>query len=245
VTSETDRRGLLRLAEIYRRKNGHVPPGSLERRIAVVPNGVDLAYFSPPDGPRESQTLVISGKMSYHANITAVVRFVQGVMPKIWARLPETRLWIVGKDPSTEIRDLGIPSPSAQVPRMSKKGIGDSRVQITGTVDDVRPYLRKATISVAPIRYGAGIQNKVLEAMACGTPVIATPEAVKALHVRSDHHLVIKNEEQDLADAICSLLTNPTRCSSLGLAGRAFVEANHDWRLAVEGLSRIYQDARF
>jgi glycosyltransferase involved in cell wall biosynthesis len=232
------------LAEASLRKNGTDGRSALEKRIQIVPNGVDLAYFNSPEGPRDPQTLVITGKMSYHANINAVVRFVEGVMPKIWSRLPKTLLWIVGKDPSPEIRKLGISDAAAQSPGMSNNGSRESRIRITGTVADVRPYLHRATVSVAPIQYGAGIQNKVLEAMACGTAVVATPEAVRALHVRSDHHLLVANGEQNLADSICSLLTNPGRCSSLGLAGRAFVEANHDWRLVAQGLSRIYQNAR-
>jgi glycosyltransferase involved in cell wall biosynthesis len=182
--------------------------------------------------------------MSYHANATAVLAFVKGVMPKIWARYPGTCLWIVGKDPSPEIRNLGVPAPSVQTCGMPQKGTGDDRVRITGTVEDIRPYLRKATLAVAPIRYGVGIQNKVLEAMACGTPVVATPDAVRGLHARFSQHLAVENDEQSLADTICSLFANPERRSDLGHTGRAFVEENHDWRHAARRLIQVYENAR-
>jgi glycosyltransferase involved in cell wall biosynthesis len=243
VTSETDRQGLLALAEMCCRKNGHISRGFLKERLDVIPNGVDLEYFCPNGSPREPQTLVISGKMSYHANVTSVLAFVREIMPKIWVRFPRTCLWIVGKDPSPEIRSLGIPARAIQTSGMPRKENGDDRIRITGTVEDIRPYLRKATLAVAPIRYGVGIQNKVLEAMACGTPVVATPDAVRGLHVRFNHHLAVANGEHSLADSICSLFANPVRCSDLGHAGRAFVEANHNWHHAVRRLTQVYENA--
>jgi polysaccharide biosynthesis protein PslH len=238
VTSAADKRGLLAVAGRYTGKNKHA--GSLQDRISIIPNGVDLEYFRPGEDRREPEMLVISGKMSYHANVTAVLRFVEHVMPQIWARYPKAHLWIVGKDPAPQIRKLGIQFPFDQKHPMRVKDEGDNRIRITGTVEDVRPYLRKATVAIAPIRYGVGIQNKILESMACGTPIVATTEAVQALQVRRDRDLVVGDDEQGLSDSICSLMANPERRSSLGHAGRAFVEANHDWKLAVQKLERVY-----
>ena len=244
VTSETDRSELLKLAENWCRRHGIDPRPMLAKRLAIVPNGVDLEYFSPNGDVREPSTLVISGKMSYHANVTAVVRYVKDVMPKIWAALPETRLWIVGKDPSREIQKLGIPWREDQPSSTPKNGNRESRVQVTGTVDDIRPFLRRATLAVAPIRYGVGIQNKVLEGLACGTPVVATPQAVTALQVRSGQELMIAESQQELADSVLSLLKNPQHCSRLGRSGRLFVEQQHAWSSIVKGLTEIYRDAR-
>jgi polysaccharide biosynthesis protein PslH len=238
VTSEADKRGLLAVAGKYSRKNRR--QDSIQDRIAIIPNGVDLEYFSPGEDRREPEMLVISGKMSYHANVTAVIRFVEQVMPKIWASYPRAHLWIVGKDPAPQIRRLGIQSLLGQNHSTRVKAEGDNRIRITGTVEDVRPYLRKATVAIAPIRYGVGIQNKILESMACGTPIVATTEAVRALHVQRDHDLVVGDDEQSLSESICSLMANPERRSSLGHAGRAFVEANHDWKLAVQKLESVY-----
>ena len=144
VTSPADRAALLSLVA-----HTETPP-----EISVLPNGVDLNYFKPDKSvTRESATLVISGKMSYHANISMVLFLVQKIMPNIWSHKPDVNLWIVGKDPPNEIRALQ----------------KESRITVTGTVSDIRPFLQKATISVAPLTYGAGIQNKVLESMACAT----------------------------------------------------------------------------
>jgi glycosyltransferase involved in cell wall biosynthesis len=168
--------------------------------------------------------------MSYHANATAVVRFVRDVMPAVWAELPETRLWVVGKDPGREVVELGASS-------------GEPRVVVTGTVEDVRPFLRKAALAVAPIQYGVGVQNKVLEALACGTPTVATRQAVSALEVRNGDELVVATGARELAGAIVALLRDPLRREHLGRTGRAFVERRHDWRSLAGQLTGIYRNA--
>jgi len=243
VTSAGDRDELVTLSQNWRQQHEAGSADSTATRIAVVPNGVDLDYFSPNGETREPATLAISGKMSYHANVTAVVRFVEEVMPRIWRECPETRLWIVGKDPSPEIQRLGIPWKDHQTPATSRNDGSKSRIQFTGTVEDVRPFLRRATLAVAPIRYGAGIQNKVLEALACGTPVVATPQAVTALQTRPDQDLMLARDPEELAGSVISLLRSPERCSTLGLSGRQFVERQHAWPSIVRGLTQIYRDA--
>jgi glycosyltransferase involved in cell wall biosynthesis len=243
LTSESDRCELLKLAANWHQRNGNGTAGLSASRITVVPNGVDLEYFSPSGEAREPLTLVISGKMSYHANVTAVLRFVQEIMPKIWAELPETRLWIVGKTPSRAIQKLGISWKEGHSLGISRNGNRESRIQITGTVADIRPFLRRATVAVAPIRYGVGIQNKVLEAMACGTPVVATPQAASALQVESGRDLIIAENQQGLADSIIFLLKNPERRLRLGLSGRMYVQRQHEWRSIARSLTEIYRDA--
>jgi len=193
--------------------------------ISVIPNGVDLDYFHPPGSiSREPATLVLSGKMSYHANVAMAMHLVSDILPIIWSQSPEVKLWIVGKDPPRSIRRLA----------------HNPAIQVTGTVDDIRPYLQNATISVAPITYGAGIQNKVLEAMACGTPVIATSQAVSALSICPDRDALIADEPRKFAQSILDLLNNPNRQSEIGQAGRRYVEENHRWTDITSKLERIY-----
>jgi glycosyltransferase involved in cell wall biosynthesis len=224
VTSEIDRRDLL---ELNRRSGGRPP------RIDVIPNGVDLEYFAPSLKPRDPMTLVITGKMSYHANAIAVMRFVEDVMPLVWSDVPQVRLLIVGKDPTREILKLA---------ELSADGHGtDTRIVVTGTVPDIRPFLHQATVAVAPIQYGVGIQNKVLEALACATPVVATPQAVSALGARTSEELLVGTTPHELATAIVSLLRDPLRAEHLGKAGRALVERQHDWRVLAGRLSQIYR----
>jgi glycosyltransferase involved in cell wall biosynthesis len=222
VTSMADRDDLLALAPASRRD-------AVAARLVVVPNGVDLDYFCPTDEPRDPLTLIMTGKMSYHANATAAVRFVEGVMPGVWERVPAARLLIVGQDPPREVRQL----------QDSRAG----RVVVTGTVDDIRPFLRSAALAVAPIQYGVGIQNKVLEALACGTPVVASPEAVSALSARHGADVLVGRTPQEVTTLIVSLLSDPTHRAQIGGAGRAYVEQAHSWGGAALQLSEVYRGA--
>jgi polysaccharide biosynthesis protein PslH len=223
VTSHSDRMALVQLAGRYQR------PGSPPARLSVLPNGVDLDYFRPGEpAARQPATLVISGKMSYHANVTMVLHFLEAVMPHIWAVRPETQLNIVGKDPSRQLL------AAARRPN----------VTVTGAVADIRPYLQQATLAVAPILYGAGIQNKVLEAMACATPVVATPQAASALETVPGHHLAVAERPAAMAETILSLLAAPERARCLGGNGRCYVEENHDWAHVAQRLGDAYTAAQ-
>jgi polysaccharide biosynthesis protein PslH len=198
---------------------------SMSERISVLNNGVDLNYFCPDDiVQRDQNCLVVSGKLSYHANVNMVLFLVNEIMPNVWKERPETRLVIVGKDPSRDILSLG----------------ENPQIIITGTVKDIRPYLRQATIAVTPITYGAGIQNKVLEAMACGTPVISTSKAVSALAVRPGQDLLVEDQPHQFAKAILRLLDDPEKQQSLGIAGRLFVEKHHNWDKITSQLEVMY-----
>jgi sugar transferase (PEP-CTERM/EpsH1 system associated) len=215
VTSQNDRKAFLDLQPGTR----NLPD------ISVIPNGVDTQFFSPdPTLQREPDTLVISGKMSYHANVTMCLNFVSQVMPMIWANRPGVKLWLVGKDPTEELKALG----------------KNPAITVTGTVADIRPYLLRSTLAVAPLTYGVGIQNKVLEAMACGTPVVSTPQAVSALSTVTGRDVAVANSPQELASTILQLLDDPDRCARLGLNGRKYVEKNHCWDEITAHLEEVY-----
>jgi len=196
--------------------------------VNVVANGVDLDYFGTiKKSAREKNTLVISGKMSYHANQRMVEKIVLEIMPLIWEKNASVMLWVVGQNPSQEIINYG----------------RDPRILVTGYVDDIRPYLSNATIAVAPLAYGAGIQNKILEAMACSTPVIASPVALQALSVIPGKDLISADDNQSFANAVLELLSDPVLSEKIGKAGRLFVENNHSWTNATEKLVEIYHQS--
>ena len=174
--------------------------------------------------PREPATLVLSGKMSYHANIAMALHLVQNIMPEVWATRADVKVNIVGKDPPAIIQAL------AQLPN----------VHVTGTVPDLRLYLQQATLAMAPITYGAGIQNKILEAMACATPVITTPKAIAGLQVIPHENILIAQDANSFASQIISLLDSPARQRQIGTAGRTYVEKFHHWREMASQLSHIY-----
>jgi len=113
---------------------------------------------------------------------------------------------------------------------------------VTGTVKDLPPYLQQATVAVAPIAYGVGIQNKVLEAMACATPVVTTPQAVSALEVCSGEDVLVAQEPGEFADAVLSLLYDQQARQRLGQAGRLYVEEHHKWDSIAGQLVGIYND---
>jgi glycosyltransferase involved in cell wall biosynthesis len=221
VTSPEDRDSILRLSV-----ERHHDASLAERRLVVVPNGVDLGYFRPLGVSRESDTVVFSGKLSYHANTAAALDLVHEIMPIVWSERPDTKVWIVGKDPPKEVRDLTT----------------DARVTITGTVPDVRPFVGRAALAVTPLRYGVGIQNKVLEAMALATPVVSTPGTCRAMQANPGEHLLIGETAAELAGHVLAALGDEVLRARLGAAGRRYVEQYHDWDTVAARLERIYRD---
>jgi len=217
VTSPRDKEMLANLS----------PADSYSDRLVVLPNGVDLDYFTPLDVQREPETVVFTGKMSYHANIAAALDLATRIMPQVWRHYPQAKLVLAGKDPSPELQAL----------------TADSRITVTGTVPDLRPYLARAGVAVSPIRYGVGIQNKVLEAMAMGTPVVSTPQAVSALQIRAGQEALVGDTPQALGAAITRLLSETELRAQVGQAGRRYVETHHDWRVIAVKLTDVYRAA--
>ena len=234
VTSPIDKSALEEISSTYYAPSAGLKPAPIE----VIPNGVDLESFGYVNGAhRKAARIVFSGKMSYHANVTAAVHLVRDIMPAVWAERPDAEVWIVGKDPAPEIRLL----ETADVNTVHK---GQRAVVVTGTVPDVNAFLQEATVAVAPLRYGAGIQNKVLEAMACGAPVVATRKATAALLAKPGQDLLVTETDSDFSQSILQLLDNPAQRTELGRRGRQFVEQNHTWSGAACRLEEIYRTAR-
>jgi len=217
VTSQEDRRAFFDLG---------LEPNSANK-ISVLPNGVDLDYFDGTNAlKRQEDTILMSGKMSYHANVTMVTYFIETIWPKILLEKPDAKLWIVGKDPTPDILALG-----------EKPGI-----TVTGYVKDIRPYLYSATVAVAPVKYGVGIQNKVLEAMACATPVVATRQAISALQTEPNRDLMVSDDPDQFAREVLRLLGDENHRRQVGQAGLAYVQANHKWSAIAERLEGIYHE---
>jgi polysaccharide biosynthesis protein PslH len=190
----------------------------------VVPNGVDLDYFRPTGEPREPATLVFSGKMSYHANHTAALYLLNEVMPLVWRERRDVRVMIVGAGPAPSLQRLA----------------ADPRVMVTGYVPDLRPYLARATVAVCPIRYGVGVQNKVLEALAMGAPVITARQTTVALAQLTGRELLVADNAAEFAVGVVQLLGQPEACELLGGAGRAYVEAQYSWDRSALALEQCY-----
>lgn len=195
--------------------------------ISVVPNGVDLAYFQPGDGPRDPATIVFWGKMSYHANATAALYFARRVFPLIRAARADAQLLIVGSRPPAAIRRL----------------VADPNIIVTGYVTDLRTVVSRATVAVCPVTVKVGIQNKILEAMALGLPVVSTLDGASGLQARAGQELLVARDAAEFARQVCELLTDRTRASAVGQAGRRYVEQHHRWDAATQQLEALYAEA--
>ena len=231
VTSALDKAAFVGLLDRY--AGEQLRP--LTARIEVIGNGVDLEHFAFRDpSNRPTDRIVFSGKMSYHANVTAALHLVNDIMPHVWAQRPTVQVWLVGKDPAAEVRRLAETAPTLP-------GSSERCVVVTGGVPSMPEYIQGATLAVAPLLYGAGIQNKALEAMACGTPVVATAQATAALRVQSGQELLVADGAEAFADAVLKLLGDGELRARLGAAGRRYVEAYHSWDAAAQLLEAAYR----
>ncbi|HZO75485.1 MAG TPA: glycosyltransferase [Ktedonobacteraceae bacterium] len=212
ITSPYDRERLIALGE-----DGE--------HIQVVPNGVDTTYFAPLPVSQERDSLVFCAKMDYYPNAQAMLNFCREVLPLIWKARPGVRLTIVGNRPPQAVRELR----------------ADPRIAVTGFVPDIRPYLSRASVALAPLLVAAGIQNKVLEALAMGTPVVATPGSCRSLQVQHQRHLLIAEGAQAYANAILRLLEDPALARQLAAEGRQYVEQHYSWQAATTLLGELYQ----
>jgi sugar transferase (PEP-CTERM/EpsH1 system associated) len=200
-------------------------------RIHYVSNGVDVAYFDPSStfaNPIDTRPgIVFTGVMNYRPNVEAMVWFVEQVMPRLRARADAPCLWIVGVNPSRAVLDLAGPD-----------------VRVTGRVPDVRPYLKHARVAVAPLQIGRGIQNKVLEAMAMGVPVVATPQAREGLDACTDDEILTAASPADFAAAIGRVLDGDTRggSGSIGARARARVVSDFGWEASLARLDRLIEN---
>ena len=225
VTSQRDRVALEQLARQYLPRDAQPAP------VTVVTNGVDLDYFRPRDGvgAQGKRRVVFTGKMSYHANVGAALHFAREVLPYIWVKDPEVKFQIVGKDPPEVVRRLA----------------ADERIQVTGTVKDLRPYLAQATVVVCPVQYAVGVQNKVLEAMAMAKPVVCTSAALASLDAKEGREALVARDPEEFAEQVLQVCSNASLAQRLAKAGRQYVESHHSWENTTWRLIRIYELACF
>ena len=199
AVSEDDRRRLEALA-----------PGI---RAASIPTGVDTSYFTPNGRPERGNRLVFSGSMDWHPNEDAVVYFADAILPRIRAEIPDATLTVVGRNPTARLREVA-----------SRAGI-----DITGTVDDVRPSIGEAAVYVVPLRAGGGTRLKIFEALAMAKPVVSTTVGAEGLALEDGRHFLAADDPDTFAGSVIGLLRSPSRRQALGRAGRDLVDAYYSW----------------
>ena len=181
--------------------------------VVFGPHGVDTERFKPRPAAEEADIVAMSGVMRYAPNVEAALWFLAQVWPRIRAARPAAQFWLVGRDPAAALLAHD----------------GQNGVTVTGTVDEPALWLARATVCIAPIRAAAGLQNKLLEALAMGKAMVATPEANEGIQAVPDRDLIIEGPPDAFARAVLELLADPARRRALGAAGRAFVEAKWTW----------------
>lgn len=194
-------------------------------RICIVSNGVDTKYFTPRPDPNNG-TLLFCGSMDMHPNQEAMDHFIRKVWPRVVAQLPNVDLYIVGRNP-----------PEWLV-KMEK---ADSRIRVTGFVEDVRPYFRKATLFICPVVSGGGTRLKILDSLAMGVPVVATPFAAYGLSVEHGKHLLFAETDEKFADSIQSLLRKPSLRGKLAASGTQRIDEMYSWTVVGRALLDAYE----
>ena len=184
-------------------------------KITVVPTGVDTEYFYPTPVAERPDSLVFTGAMDWMPNEDGVLYFVRSILPLIRKEVPDVSLSIVGRNPSRKLR--------AAVAY-------EQRVEVTGNVEDIRPYVQHSAVYVVPLRIGGGTRLKIFEAMAMGKPIVSTTLGAEGLPVSEGRHLLIADSPQEFARTVVSLLRNPKQKACLGSAARRLVEKDYSWR---------------
>lgn len=183
------------------------------RRTGWFPNGVDFDYFAPATDGYDPSLVSFVGRMDYFPNQQAVLDFCREVWPALHAARPDLCFQIVGAEPPARIRRLGA------VPGVS----------VTGSVEDVRPYVRRSALTLAPLKIARGTQNKIIESLAMGVPVVASPQAAGGVDAVPGEHLITARTPTEWRDEILGLISEPARRRQLSEAGRSRVRQQHDW----------------
>jgi glycosyltransferase involved in cell wall biosynthesis len=194
-------------------------PDAARGPIDVVPTGVDTEFFAPR--PRSAANrLVFTGSMDWIPNEDAMTFFCRDVLPLVRAEEPRVRLTIVGRAPSAAVRGLA----------------ADPRIEVTGRVDDVRPWVGDATVYIVPVRIGGGTRLKIFEAMAMNKAIVSTRVGAEGLPVVHGRHLLLADSPDEFAAAVIRLLRSRDLRSELGAAARALVVDHHDWGAVAQSL---------
>lgn len=194
-------------------------------RLNAIPNGVDfdhLAYRPEPTSGR----IVFTGNMSWAPNVDAVEFFVRDIFGAVRERFAHAEFWIVGAEPSQRVLEL-------------KEYSG---VHVTGTVPDIREWVWKASVYVSPLRFGLGCKNKILEAMALGVPIVATPRSLTGTPIKDGRHLLVAESAEEIAGALNKLLADEALRITLSTEARRLIEKTYSWERVAAQFEKLYQN---
>ena len=196
------------------------------RRLSVVQTGVDVDYFRPDQRRERPNSIVFTGSMDWLPNEDGIIYFAEQILPLIRERVPDVSVTVVGRRPSQKLQAL-----AGQQPGM----------ELTGWVEDVRPYLAQSSVFIVPLRIGGGTRLKIFEAMAAGLPVISTTLGAEGLPVQHGENIVLADSPQEFAERTIALLQNAPERERLGAAARRMVVEKYSWRTVAGDLSKTLE----
>ena len=195
------------------------------KNIIVIPTGIDTSFYQPVSPNLDSKRLFFLGSMSFEPNVDAMIYFVNEIFPVILREHPSIELFIIGQNPRPSIKEF------------AKR----NSVIVTGTVDNVRPYIEKCAVSVVPLRIGSGVKGKILVAMAMGKPVITTSIGAEGMGFTPEENIIIVDHPKEFAERIIEVLENKVLREKLARAGRKFVEENYSLEATYGKLAEMYE----
>lgn len=201
--------------------------GHLTGKIHFIQNGIDLEYFADIQPQRSSNTIIFTGAMNYFPNVDAVTYFAIDIFPMVRSACADAEFLIAGSRPTSSVRQLGnLPG-----------------VTVTGTVPDIRPFLAKSKVAVVPMRISQGIQNKILEALAAGLPVVTTPTAAASLDQTSDVPIAIVGKSNSIAGHIIGFLQKSLTEEQISYS-RHYLKQRYDWNTNLSVFDSIFREIR-
>jgi sugar transferase (PEP-CTERM/EpsH1 system associated) len=209
---------------VSKREAGHLAEHTESEKLCFIQNGVDLDYFSPVQRIGPCKSIIFTGAMDYFPNVDAVRFFALEVLPIVRSSIPDARFIIAGSNPSREVRML------ADLPG----------VAVTGTVKDIRPYIADAGVAVVPVKISQGIQNKILEALASGLPVVATRAALDGMASTKDLPVAEANDARSFAEHVIAFLNNPLTDIRIESC-RRLLYLNYSWNSNLSAFDKLFE----
>lgn len=194
-------------------------------KIQVVPHGVNVDYFNLEERKPEKNSVMFLGNFGHLPNADGIIYFYKDIFPLIRKEIPDVKLYIVGKNPTQEIKDFA----------------EKDKVIVTGFVESVKPYFDLSMISIVPVRLGGGFRGKALEAMACGLPLVSTTLGAEGIHGKDGEHFLLADNPENFAEKVCQVLTDDNLYQKLSANGRKLMEDLYSWQKGVEKLEEILE----
>ena len=195
--------------------------------MVEIPNGLNVDFFKPDSAQVKPKTLVFTGLMNYYPNEHGIAFFLDKIFPLITARVPETRVLIVGAHPTKQLRDRAT-----------------NNIVVTGYVDDVRPYVSSAEIYIVPLQMGGGTRQKVLLAMAMKKPIVSTTLGCEGIHISHGESALFADSPAEFADAVVRLFNDRDLAERLANRALSIVHAEYRWESIGEKMNSVYESLK-